>query len=513
MNLLIRADGSPAIGLGHVVRCLALAEEWQARWARAYLASARLPEGVDSAITSSGVERRTIAAEPGSLADAVETRELADELAADWIVLDGYSFSDEFEAEVKRGGRPLLVLDDYGHAGHHAADLVLNQNLYADRSLYAEVPDGTRLLLGSRYVLLRQQFRPWRGRQRETKESPTSLLVTLGGGATAGLAPRVLAAMDNSKRPAQLQVVVLAGANAGALEAARVAAKESWIPVKIYPHSPDVTEVMARADLAVSAGGSTCWELAFMGVPTCILSLAEHQASVAESLEAAGAAIHAGGSAEIDTKLPELVMALANDPARRARMSQTGQRLVDGRGAERVVRAMRASELVLREATAADAQLLWTWRNEPGVRDQSFQTGEIPWEDHVRWLDRALGDPNTLLWICAHRDGSPVGQGRFAIRGEEAEISVSLDASWRGRGYGVLLIELLTQRLFAQRPEVTTVRAWIKQSNEASRRSFEAAGYAHASSEPVDGTPAWLYTAARTGAASVGPTAGKGPAT
>jgi UDP-2,4-diacetamido-2,4,6-trideoxy-beta-L-altropyranose hydrolase len=499
MNLLIRADGSPAIGLGHVVRCLALAEEWQAHWARAFLASSRLPEGVDDAIASAGVERREIAAESGSMADAVETRELADQLDADWIVLDGYAFNDAFEAEVKRGGRPLLVLDDFGHARHDAADLVLNQNLYAEPGLYTQVGERTRLLLGSSYVLLRQQFKAWRDWRRETQESPSNLLVTLGGGATAALAPRVLAAMDNARRPAHMQVVVLAGASAGALEAARAAAKESWIPVRIQPHAPDVTEVMARADLSVSAGGTTCWELAFMGVPNCILSLAEHQTSVADSLEGAGAAIHVGGPAVIDDRLPELVMELASDPALRARMSEAGRRVVDGRGAERVVRAMRAFEVVLRRATAADAKRLWLWRNEPSVREQSFQSDEIPWDDHVRWLDRTLADPNRVIWICTDKGGEPIGQGRFAIRDDEAEISISLDSAWRGRGYGVILLDALAERLFSERPVVNRIRALIKQTNEASRRAFESAGYVQVRSETLDDAPAWIYLKSRPG--------------
>jgi spore coat polysaccharide biosynthesis predicted glycosyltransferase SpsG len=101
---------------------------------------------------------------------------------------------------------------------------------------------------------------------------------------------------------------------------------------------------MAWADIAVSAGGSTCWEMTFMGVPLAIISLAENQKPIAEGLDWYGAGLNLGRHLSInDADIAKLLRLLICDRRRRAQMSQYGQHLVDGHGSARVATKLMES--------------------------------------------------------------------------------------------------------------------------------------------------------------------------
>ena len=149
-TLLLRADASPQIGMGHVMRCLALAEPWLQAGSAVTLLTASPPPALRARAEVLGVTIKELSAASGSPADAAETIALAQSLRAAWLVLDGYHFDADFQRAVKTAELRLLVFDDTAHATHYAADFVLNQNLGASASLYPHRDPTTRLLLGDR---------------------------------------------------------------------------------------------------------------------------------------------------------------------------------------------------------------------------------------------------------------------------------------------------------------------------------------------------------------------------
>ncbi len=107
--------------------------------------------------------------------------------------------------------------------------------------------------------------------------------------------------------------------------------------IRLVSQAENMPEMMAWADVAISAGGSTNWELALMGVPNLIIVLADNQCGIAEGLAQAGAAINWGWFNRIsDEQIAEALESLVLAEAKRLRMGQVGQQLVDGRGALRV---------------------------------------------------------------------------------------------------------------------------------------------------------------------------------
>src|SRR2546427_12654905 len=91
--------------------------------------------------------------------------------------------------------------------------------------------------------------------------------------------------------------------------------------------------------------------------------------------------------------------------------------------------------LVWREARMADADVLWRWANDPETRQNSFTTSAIPYEQHVAWLAERVGADATRIWIFSDGD-VPVGQVRFDISGDVAEIGITVAPGQRAHGYG-----------------------------------------------------------------------------
>ncbi|HEX3049196.1 MAG TPA: GNAT family N-acetyltransferase, partial [Aggregatilineaceae bacterium] len=256
-------------------------------------------------------------------------------------------------------------------------------------------------------------------------------------------------------------------------------------------------ELMAWADVAVTASGSTCWELLYMGLPSAVIVLAENQEPIARDLSERGAVINLGWQHDLsDEQIGAALRDLIEDEARRKRMSETGRALVDGRGAERVIWAMEAAEIDLRPAQESDCRMIWEWANDPGTRANSFSSDPIPWETHVRWFENQLRDATKMLLIASQGERGAIGQVRFAIDAPEATISVAVDSQWRGQGYGSKLIFRASQRVF-QTTSVQLIYAYIKTDNPASRRAFAQAGYVDQGETTVAGHPAWIMILAR----------------
>ena len=211
MTLLIRADGNARIGTGHIMRCLALAQAWQCKGGKVVFAMVDSTPSIERRLSGEGMEFVRLDSSPGSLADATQTINQALICQAPWIVADGYYFGATWQKEIKDAGSRLLIIDDFAHAEHYYADLVLNQNLHADANLYAPREHYTRLLLGTRYVQLRREFLDWRNWQREIPAVARHILITLGGSDPDNVTGKVIHALDFMQDVEA--VVVVGGSN------------------------------------------------------------------------------------------------------------------------------------------------------------------------------------------------------------------------------------------------------------------------------------------------------------
>lgn len=495
LRVVFRSDASVEIGTGHVIRCLTLAQALAAEGHRCRFLCRDLPGHLGARITAEGFaltllpapdsraslphgpdERPEGPAHAGWAAvpwrqDAAETRAAAG--GADWLILDHYAFDAAWEAAAMPPGARLMVIDDLADRAH-LADLLLDQNLGRRPADYdALMPAGAERLIGPRHALLRPAFaaaRPAALAERAARgHRLRHVLVTMGGIDLPNVTGAALAAL--AARPG-LRATVVMGAHAPALEAVRAQAAAMPVPAEVLVNTPDMAALMAKADLAIGAGGGTAWERCALGLPSLIAVLADNQAPAAAALQAAGAALslERAGAPGFAARLEQALDRMA-DPGALGAMSAAAAGVTDGRGVARVLAALD-HPLRLRPATLADAEAVWHWRSR--LPPEQFRAGPTPpLPDHLAWFARALADPARRLYMA----GDPAGAHlRLDLDpGGGAGVSILLAPQMRGRGLGLRLMSLLSDA--ARAGGILRLTAEVHPSNAASVALFTAAGY------------------------------------
>lgn len=473
MNLLIRVDASTEIGTGHVMRCLALAQAWQHTQGNPIFLMANPIPVLEERLKSEGMEVVHMTREPGSLGDAQETAALAHQFPANWVVVDGYHFSAEYQKTIKTSGLCLLFIDDYGHAEHYYADFVLNQNISAEEQWYQHREPYTQLLLGTRYALLRREFWQWRGWQRTIPPIATKVLVTLGGADPDNVTLKVIQALPLVELD-KLEAVIVVGGSNPHYETLEMAVQNSRFPMRLQRNVTNMPELIAWADVAISAGGSTCWELAFMALPSILLILADNQRAIAQKLANLHQAINLGWHQVVESQnIADILSALLQSTEQRTHMSKVSNQIVDGQGAEAVARKLAANSIQLRPVKKEDCELLWKWANDPEVRSAAFFSNPIDWETHVKWFENNLTSKSCFIFIFEDINNNPIGQVRFDFyNNKEAEIDISIEKQNRGKGFGSAMINKAIFYL-SQKAVINAIHSFIKVENKVSIRTFE----------------------------------------
>ena len=479
--LFIRADASVSIGTGHIMRMIALGQAWQAQGGEVHFLCAEITPALEQRLASKGFHLLRIDATLGSPEDLSETMHLiAETLQADRknarVVLDGYHFGSDYQLGIKTAGFTLLVVDDYGHADFYHADWVLNQNISAREELYAKRSPATKLLLGPKFAMLRKEFLTYKGWQREIAPVAKKILVTLGGSDPDNVTLQVIQALIDLDLHVK---VVIGGSNPHLREIENFIRSQnnSTALIEVIVNATNMPELMVWADIAVAAAGSTSWELAFTGLPNLVFVLADNQVEIAEGLSARQVAISIGRpSPDALVYFKEKLSQLAVSHTERHRISEVSHELVDGSGAKRVLAEMVADSLLLKRVEPGDFKILWEWANDPLVRQASFEVPSIPWEEHLEWCNRKMADASCFFYLASFQSGEPVGQVRFDIENQEAIVSIGLASSLRGRGLGLAVL-LKATALFFENSNAKKIHAFIKPTNHASVRLFEAAGF------------------------------------
>ncbi len=332
--MLVRADASSAIGSGHVMRCLALAKAWQQTGGGVCFLAAESIRALDERFAQENIRHESATVQPGTSEDAEQTVAWARRLGASWVVVDGYRFTPDYIHHLKMSGERVLVLDDDARFDFYEADIVLNQNIDARAESYRH-GSSTHLLLGTKYVLLRPEFLAEQPR-REVARVARRLLVTMGGSDPENVASSMVRAL--SRLECDFEALVVAGGGNPHFESLQQLVKTVQGNVRLERSFTNMAAIMRWADVAISAAGGTCWELAYLGVPMILVTVSRDQERNAAAISKTGAALSLGWHANLsEEEILDAITKLMHDPEARRAMSQSGRTLVDGQGAARVV--------------------------------------------------------------------------------------------------------------------------------------------------------------------------------
>ena len=329
MRALIRADAGPQIGLGHVMRCLALAGPLRAMGAEVTFLGRGYAPSVQRTIRARGCVPIAL---PQNEDDQRATCLQARERGADAVVVDVYGINEAYLRALRDTGVVLVSLDDHNLMSF-PSHLVVNPNRFALDMQYRSSTGDTQFLLGPAYFLLREEFLKTCEVSHGIAPQARNLLISMGGSDPGGYTEKVVRAVA----PLGLETVVIRGSASGGPSAA------AGPNVRVIADPPDMAEWMLWADLAVTSGGGTIYELAATGTPGIVLAQVPDQEHNAAAMEREGTLVSLGLGADVsEDTIACAVQALAGDAPRRQAMSRRGRETVDGAGARQVAEAIRS---------------------------------------------------------------------------------------------------------------------------------------------------------------------------
>ncbi len=260
----------------------------------------------------------------------------------DWLIVDHYGLDRQWESRMRPLARRIMVIDDLADRPHDC-DLLLDQNLNKDNETRYSglIPEGCRLLMGPRFVLLRPEFAETRRNPRTRDGTVRRWFIFFGAVDPDNLTARVLQAYQALADDTLAADVIVGDSNPHRESIKRQC--DSLNNVTFHCQTNNMAELMSGADLAIGAGGTTNWERCSSGLPALIVSIARNQDSNAEQMHALGAALYLGKTSEVTPdRILEGMRKCIQDEELVSSMSQAGLKLVDGKGADRVLAEMRS---------------------------------------------------------------------------------------------------------------------------------------------------------------------------
>ncbi|MCW2900554.1 MAG: spore coat polysaccharide biosynthesis protein [Streptosporangiaceae bacterium] len=309
------------------MRCLALAEELLGRGAEvSFLGGLGGLEWIRDQLRARGLPLLPGPLSPEGLITA------ARRLRLDAMVLDSYELDPHCAGALRQAGMTVLAIVD-GDTRGQDADLYLDQNLGAEHSP-VNLPAGTVRLAGSGFALLRDSVRALRpAGPRRPGDGVPGVLCFFGGTDTADAAPRVIELAAATGAPFAATVIAARDSTADALAAIALVPGQSVTAVAPTDRLPHLA---AAADLVVSAGGTSTWELLCLGVPAALIWVADNQRQGYDALVSRGLAAGLGAVTGLGGDAEATLKGLLTNPAARTDLAARGFTVVDGRGRERV---------------------------------------------------------------------------------------------------------------------------------------------------------------------------------
>jgi UDP-2,4-diacetamido-2,4,6-trideoxy-beta-L-altropyranose hydrolase len=326
MRLFIRTEASTQIGLGHFMRCFAIAEEARAQGVAVTFLLNELGAAVNARLDEIGAKGLHIAGPLGSAADFMAMAGL-DLTHKDWLLIDSYAATEDYIALQSQAAR-VAVLDDLNVLERFDCDLLINPAQAAKLTDY-ERKTRAKLKLGPDYALIRKEF------TEACQETSDALFVTImfGGSDPTQLTGRCAEGVYNNI--GSVHVRTIAGpANVHTDDLTKLEQKLERF--HLYASPPSVAAVLAGSALVITAAGGSVGEVAAMGLAALVLVVYDNQAAALKACPYPVIDARAG----LPEDLGAQVRALLDNPVRLADIGRTAHAVVDGEGPRRIVEAM-----------------------------------------------------------------------------------------------------------------------------------------------------------------------------
>jgi len=457
--IFFRVDGNSTIGLGHVSRCIALAdllsEDFEIVFAICEPSSYILKE-VEK------VSDRIITLPLSNNAEDFNNEIISHLTGREIVILDGYNFTTAYEACVKMKSAAVVVIDDIP-SRHFSADSIINF-CGAIRPTDYSKEFYTQLYLGLDYVFLRSPFL----RVIRKKKVNNTLLLNMGGADPTNETYKILRQILDFGFTGEIVVVVGESYQFKELLETLINS-HSFIRLQQGLTAEAMFDTMNSCNMAILPPSTVALEYLSTGGLLFLNLLAENQRCMKKYLLSAKFAFEYSVFAEFIKNTPHVSLFEAET------------KIFDGLSLQRVKGLFNslgiAAKMKYRKALEADATIVFSWVIDPDVRQFSYSKSEILWEDHVQWFSTKVTDTHCEYFII-EIDSVPIAQIRFDASTEEEAyvISYLIDKNWRGKGLGSLILTKGMQKL-KELQNVKKIVGYVQNFNIASTKAFERAGF------------------------------------
>ncbi len=511
MNIIIRTDSSFSIGTGHLIRCITLSDALKNKGCNVHFVCRNLSGNINHILEERGDKLYKLSKplcdfvfQPDDpehaewlgvswQQDLQETLHIIQQIGKqiDWLIVDSYALDYRWENAVRPYVKKIMVVDDLADRKHDC-DILLDQNYFAqpDQRYKDIVPESCRLVLGPKYSLLREEFRLARQFCQMRNAYLNRIAVYFGGNDHDNLTGMVLEALTLAELN-HIALDLIVGIHNAHLKTLEIMAEKRG-KTRIHVQPEAFVELLLRADLFIGAGGTITWERLCLNLPGIVITTALNQESFTAELHRDGFLHWLGRKQDITVEMIKHTvldyLAATENNNKHGKLYpcfRTGSDIVDAMGALRIAELLVPSsvqELNLRFTDLSDLDIYFSWVNEKITRQYALSSGYIKWKTHQEWFKKSLNDPARFMWILETKNGLPIGQVRFDLHGQIAEVDYSLDPLVRGRGWAKVLLTKGMSALKSLKPDYF-VRAKVKSENISSCKTFQSLGF----QEKVDG--------------------------
>jgi UDP-2,4-diacetamido-2,4,6-trideoxy-beta-L-altropyranose hydrolase len=335
IKVCFRVDGGKGIGMGHLMRSLALAKVFSEEVEIKFII--KEDKSALKLLKENKCEFITL---PFNLDYNEEIERVKNSISnekAEILITDSYKIDQNYLIEMKSVVKKLISIHDFAPFSF-PSDIVINGNVYGDKLDYSSISKDTEFLLGTNYLLMRDEFQ--RLEERMVNQEISNILVTVGGSDPLNLTPKVINSLDILEKELKksLHIDVVIGPSFNNIDKIIEMTRKNRLEISLHFNIRKMSRLMLESDLAITAGGTTLYELAATGTPAVVLLQADNQVLAAKEMERLGTIINLGFGNKVEIeKLAATLIEIAKNEAKRKKMSKVGQKLVDGYGATRCV--------------------------------------------------------------------------------------------------------------------------------------------------------------------------------
>jgi len=486
-RVFIRVDASSTIGIGHLMRCLTLANHLaETSFEVTFILSSHSAQSVHL-IEKNGFEFFIIECDVVDLImsgnellpwnwqdDATRTSRIIRQAVRDQnvlLIVDHYQLDAKWEHALRPLVSKLVIIDDLANR-EHDCDILIDSNSVLATRYTGLVPAHCHQLLGQTYAMIRADVTHLRKDEFEIREEIKTIIVFMGGG-DFNNSTLVVVDMLKSLVSTGVYIQIVVGRLNPHLSLLRQAVGGlKQFEIVIEPDNYHL--LLALSDVAIGAGGVAVSERCCIGVPSLIITIADNQIIGVKELSTLGAVLQAGDIRDAGFATTfEQCFRLIQNKQKRHELSVFARNVFDGLGARRVVaRIERDTRSVhLRQAIFADVELLFEWRNHPLVRQVPGQSQPLGFDDHRTWLSTTLSCQKSMVLIVMLGD-RPVGTVRHHIEGDVSEVSVIVDPLYRGLGLATYALVASETSILDRWAGLKEIKATVANNNLASRHVF-----------------------------------------